>query len=554
MKQITRYIQVLSTLLLLLSACSKSDVVEVSPAEEKIRFELFTRNGSYGLPVSRVGGNENVVDKRPWILVFRGSGKDAVFAEMVQADDFGGRIYVYLTEQSEPCLLLVLANPPDRIYTGIGELVFSGENVSAYLEGKDLEFAALNLLTLPLTNPRISVPYVGQNLPMSDLVSVSKIASNVTIPQVNLDRVVGKMIVKNTDSNFELKGVTVVMNVAKQTPLYNLDNTLKQNIGAANLTEYRADASYTSDIVAAESLDGGQSTGSNPLYLYETHTTSNDTYLVIRGVYEGEEFFYKMAIVDSDRDVLNVTRNTEYTFTITSAKGRGFSSVADAKASASSNTNLDYVLLVRDSYSYEIMENNDYYLGVTNSHFEVYAPAGTTDKYTAFTLVTDCDVSFPNYRTVKSLTTGLKIVSPADGLIPVSTTVPYNVEVEMAAGFTTGQIEVHLGNLKKIITVRRQDRLAFVASAISTFIDGGYYVSAQVEDYVNHQWLQLAPGDGIVRGDPDYIFVDDGKITLTVGRNNSGVRSGTVYVSTGGKGGNTQRIKVHVTQANISQN
>lgn len=69
-----------------------------------------------------------------------------------------------------------------------------------------------------------------------------------------------------------------------------------------------------------------------------------------------------------------------------------------------------------------------------------------------------------------------------------------------------------------------------------------------MEDYDNHKWLQLAPGDGIVRNDPDFIYVDDGKITLKVERGIGSVRDGTIYVSAR-KDNKTQKIKVYITQA-----
>jgi len=245
----------------------------------------------------------------------------------------------------------------------------------------------------------------------------------------------------------------------------------------------------------------------------------------------------------------NIQRNTEYVFTITSVKGRGFSSIEDVKVSLASNTNLDYTILVQDKSAYEIMSNNEYYLGVTNSHFEIYANAGTTRKYTAFTLITDCKTEFPGKRTITSLTSNLKIVSPADGKIPVSTTSPLEVEIQMLAGFDSGEIELYLGNLRKIITVRRQDMISASARTIGEFIDNdGYYVSAFVEDYANHSWLQLAPGNGEIRNDPDYIYVDDGKINLKIEENgSSSSREGIVYVSIGK--GSIQRIKVYITQA-----
>lgn len=70
-------------------------------------------------------------------------------------------------------------------------------------------------------------------------------------------------------------------------------------------------------------------------------------------------------------------------------------------------------------------------------------------------MVTDCKTPFPDKRTVRSLTTGLEIVAPSDGLIPLSSTTPYDVKIKVANGFTEGEIEIHLGSLQKIITVRR---------------------------------------------------------------------------------------------------
>lgn len=547
-------ILILFTLLLSLSTCSIKEEERGGPVitDEKIRFELFTKIGAYGLPVSRAGADEVNVDQRPWILVFRGTDGDAEFVEAVQADEFNGKTYVYLTEQDVACRLLVLANQSGSFYMGNTSYSFTVENFNNCLEDKTFTYACENLFSTALTDPQMTVPYVGQKLPMSDLVDVIKIDASVTIPQIQLKRIVGKIIVRNTDPDFILEGITTVTNVAKESKLYNLGGVLQQNIGAGNLVEYRGDNLYHSDIVEAESIASNeQTTGNNPLYIYETHTLSNDTYLIIRGHYKNEEFFYKMALVDDNLDMLNIQRNTEYIFTITSVKGIGFSTIADVKASLASNTNLNYSILVQDQAGYEIMSNNEYYLGITNSHFEIYASAGTSDVYTAFTLITDCKTTFLDKRTITSLAGDLEIVAPADGKIPVSTTSPYEVKIRMKAGFVSGEIELYLGNLRKVITVRRKDILPGVATVINKFsVNDGYYVSAYIEDYEHHNWLKLSPGEGGVRNDPDYIYVDDGKINLNVERNASGKRAGIVYVSIGK--GSTQRIKVYVTQAVIS--
>lgn len=549
MGDIKIHIIYLLVLLTFFSACSIKEEVPGEPVtigETKVRFELFTKAGTYGLPVSRAGENESVVDQQPWVLVFLGTGGTASFVEAVQAELYNGKTYVYLEEQAGNCQLLILANSPNRFYmNGVG-YAYTADNFVNTLRGRDLDYACRNLLTEALIDPQYTVPYSGQKLPMSDLVNLSKIDASVTIPNIQLKRIVGKIVVENMDADFVLEGITVVTNVAKNSKLHNLTDALEQNIGAENLVEYRKDDSYALNIVDAEEIvTGGQTTKNNPLYVYETHSLSNDTYLVIRGQYKGEMFFYKMALVNNDQHVLDILRNTEYIFTITSVRGRGFISMADAKASLASNTNLDYSILVQEESSYEIVSNNEYYLGVTNSHFEIYASAASGTAYVAFSLITDCKSESIGERTITA-TSGLRIVSPVDGMIPVSTTLPSQVKIEMLAGFTSGEIELRLGNLRKTVTVKRREQVTSSGTIISSFIDDGYYISAYVEDYVNHSWLKLGPEEGEVRNDPDYIYVDNGKIKLYVEQNTSGNREGVVYVSVGK--GITQRIKVYITQ------
>lgn len=549
MGDIKIHIIYLLVLLTFFSACSIKEEVPGEPVtigETKVRFELFTKAGTYGLPVSRAGENESVVDQQPWVLVFLGTGGTASFVEAVQAELYNGKTYVYLEEQAGNCQLLILANSPNRFYmNGVG-YAYTADNLVNTLRGRDLDYACRNLLTEALIDPQYTVPYSGQKLPMRDLVNLSKIDASVTIPNIQLKRIVGKIVVENMDADFVLEGITVVANVAKNSKLHNLTDALEQNIGAENLVEYRKDDSYALNIVDAEEIvTGGQTTKNNPLYVYETHSLSNDTYLVIRGQYKGEMFFYKMALVNNDQHVLDILRNTEYIFTITSVRGRGFISMADAKASLASNTNLDYSILVQEESSYEIVSNNEYYLGVTNSHFEIYASAASGTAYVAFSLITDCKSESIGERTITA-TSGLRIVSPVDGMIPVSTTLPSQVKIEMLAGFTSGEIELRLGNLRKTVTVKRREQVTSSGTIISSFIDDGYYISAYVEDYVNHSWLKLGPEEGEVRNDPDYIYVDNGKIKLYVEQNTSGNREGVVYVSVGK--GITQRIKVYITQ------
>ena len=549
-----------------LSGCVKEQCLDgCPPTDNTVKLELFTRSNNYGVPVSRASAQEFTAAKDPWVLVFKGTGATATFVEAKQAYVADNRSFIELTEGSGQHQLLVYANTGTGFYIGNTPHAWAEFEGSTPPFGTSATLAQVSeaILTAPLSSPQTTAPFVGGSLTMGAVVQLDNgISQNTVIPDINLGRTVAKVIVKNTDTSdtdgdsqadFSLTGITAVINTPKQGRWHSLTTDPAYNTvsGGTNLIEYRTDDSYAADIAPA----GTESTADNPIYLYEseTGTGDNDTYIIIRAMYKGEPLFYKMAFVDDSGSQLNILRNTEYEFTILSVNGRGYSSVADAMQSRPSNTNLNYAVTVTNTSSYEIMANNDYYVGVTNSHFEVYAPADGTSEHTAFTLVTDYKgpTPFPTKNHVKSLTTGMTVSTEA---IPVNTTAPFDVKVKLSAGFSEGRIELHLGSLKKIITVRRHDPVS--NTIISSFIpdEGGTpysYVSAYVDGYPMSgdtpqasYWLQLSPGGQAVRNDPHRIFADDGNIDLHVGSNPG--NAGDVYVST--KYRTIRRIKVRITQ------
>lgn len=539
---------------LLFQACTTGEELKENspPSNNKIQFELYTKSSSYGLPITRAGANENALDQTPWVLVFTGSDGNATFAEAAKAEYNNGKSYVYLDKQTGPCQLLMLANPQDKFYIGSTAYDYSEDGFNAALKDpvRSLQYASEKILTEPLGNPQTTAPFVGEKLSMNALVSVSGIDVGIPIPTVELKRVAAKIVVSSTSPYFTLLGITAVVNTSKQSRLYNWNSSL--TYANTNLIEYRSNASYSPDFIQAES----NSTASNPLYLYESgyDDADNDTYLIIRGEYRGQASYYKMGLV-ANGERLDVERNYLYEFTITSVEGPGYATIEDVKKSLASNTGLNYEVLIQGNSGYEIQANNDYYLGVTNSHYELYAPQNGATEYTAFTMVTDCKTPFPDKRTVRSLTTGLEIVAPSDGLIPLSSTTPYDVKIKVANGFTEGEIEIHLGSLQKIITVRRYAPVS-TGTVISNFTpDVGKYTSAYIENYPMidsntpnpSNWLQLSPGGEPVRNDPHRITVDNGLIDLHV--NGSG--EGDAYVSMSKKITEyltaEQRIKVHIT-------
>lgn len=559
-----KLIGVITLLVLACFACIDETVTpeeEVIVSDNKVRLELFTRFDPYSIPTSRGYADETGIDTKPWILVFKGN--DRTFVEAVQTTVVSGtdQKYVLLTKQTDPCWLLILANPQNRFYTSNTQsYTFTPYSFDVALTGKSLHEACQMLRTEPLNNPQYTIPYVNaQNnmlLPMSHLEELpGGINDNTRIgsssSQLELTRTVAKLEVVNETSDLDFIGIVSIMNASQRSLLHNLTGTM---IDAQNIVEYKSDDLYTSTIADAVVGSGGQqSTSTNPVYLYEA-SGSNDMYLIIKGEYNSNIYYYKLAIVDNDEKPMDIKRNHRYIFNITEVKGPGYYSVADAIEAQASNTNLDYTITVRDEDSYEIISNNDYYMGVSNSHYIVYGDVGTTKEFHAFTLSTDCVRPFPDKKTI-TLSNGLTMENSNTGVLPIVTNTSPEVtqiKVRLDNGFSTGNILLELGNLDKSVTVERREKLSRFETTL-TFPEF-YCLSGYVEETGAKTWLKLVPSTGI-RDVTDQIIVEDGIINVLVERNTSGERTGTIYLTTIQNPGTPQskiyNIKILITQKEV---
>lgn len=604
MKEFIIHIICLLGLIFGLSGCEhdidlsvQQDNTHELPAE-KVQLEIFTRANSYHLPSTR--GNENAVDMTPWVLVFKGTGTNATFVEAVKAFELVGKRYVVLTKQTDGSKyqLLILANPlNNRFYYGnaLTGYELNTENLLSKLAvgTTTLSEACEKLLTEPLDVPVLgTVPFSGtdENIPMSYLLEVDKIDNTLKIESSEggsllLTRTVAKMIIVNKASDFELKGIMAVVNVPRQGRLHNSDNFVTGN--TSNLTEYQHDALYSSPLIIADPVSGGQSTELHPIYVYES-CKQDEMSVIIQGMYQGRTYYYKMAIVDNGVQPIDLIRNCAYTFTINRVKGPGYDTVEDAKVSKASNMGLDYTILVDDSDSYEIIANNDYYLGVSNSVFIAYVTSENQERYEAFKIITDCEVNFPDSRNITDnsgqVGGNLSLFAPADGKIPIvgsSTSNPRITPVEVNIGSQLMQYEeggdggfnvnayitLKLGNLEKQVWIRQRNVIPAAGATLKYMPVGStpaeeyevnyYCLSAYVDDSTNEarKWIKLRPSTGVKREDTDHITVDDGKIFIEILANTSSIsRSGVVYLATirnpgSSAGSNTiQRVKINITQ------
>lgn len=491
MTNIMKYV-ILGIALLALASCAKEGVIiNETSTDDKVRIPLITDVGNYEKPETRTGSAlEDAVGATPWVLVFNGSNDNAIFSEAQQAIVLGGKTFVILTKTTTACRLLVIANAPANFQNASGtSFPFDQTNLTAQLTGKTLTTAVANLLTSPqLTSPQTTVPYTPNlTIPMSALMPViSGIDENTVINSTGvaggsalaINRIVAKVTVDASDviSSFTLSAATVV-GAPRNGALAQLGTAIKDNAG--NLTDYLT--STTGDGVTGIAPATNNTTIANPVYLYESQEST--TSVIIKGTYDGTVGYYRLAFMSAGQ-LVNVYRNKYYLFSITSVTATGYPTVAEAIANPPSNA-IKITLSVTDLDSFDILDNGQYYLGVSNSSLNMIADQLAYTGLPAVTVTTNA--SSPNTLSAVG-SGGITAVVPVPTVIGNITS--WKVTMNVTAAFTAGTITLRIGNIVKTIAVTRANAAVGVPGGLissSTPI----YVGGQVTD-ASVSWLSIS--------------------------------------------------------------
>ncbi len=572
MKYLTQYIVLSLTVIFIFSSCIQEyfDVPGNEVNYNGVEVELFTRSNEFKKPVTRATANEYAVERTPWVLVFEGSGDNAVFKEASRAYTLTGinnKTFVKLQPTTNPCRLLILANLKDIFYLYEGSTYneYATTDFNAKLSGKQLSEVCSTLFTGTLANPQTVVPFLNDSLTMSYLYEATggitagmKIQNSDNTP-LELTRNMAKVIVENQASNFQFHGITFVKNVSERGLIHRLNSTWSANVG---LTDYKA---TTGNIADAES----ESTVNNPIYLYETKTTNN-TYIIIKGLYQKKVCYYKMALVDNNRNAINILRNNKYVFTITKADCLGHDNVSEAINAPAYNTGIHATLLVTNESAYETEAFDDYYLSVSNSayitysnedgpfdvfSFLAYKNTGTVSGYINLWGPLSLSDDTPREITTTNSTTTLRKVK-----LKIDHTFDWDNE-ENYMRYENDYYEIRLGNLKKSMRVRREAAIPPTGKTLVYYWWEGYDAYAHYllsgEVITGDDWIQLLPLSEINSGNTKNIIVEDGKLHIKILPNiGSTERTGTVYLSAIKNPGwnpedgpqTSYRIKVDITQ------
>ncbi len=509
---------------LAICSCVKDDTAvsdgDVLP-EDRVQLTLYTNSSDYSKPVTRA--NESSIDP-PMVLVFKGHTDGATFTEAVQSQTTAGVTTVTLMKTDAPSTILLIANPPQgKFRNGTSDLVFNSDNLTDALKSKMLTEVEDILKTVLLDTPQTSLPFDGDNLPMSGALKVNYIDDDTQIGQsgskFQLTRAVAKAHVTfgSGVTGITIDGVGAV-NAPTNGSLYRVSDDVV-TVNSSNTTQYLTGG----DVYAVP--------GGTPLYFYEADKDLGTAILV-----KFDNYYYKLGFT-YEGEQLPIERNKRYNFIITSFE-TGYSSVADAIAG--NEANIEYEIEITDGTAHEIVTNELFYLGLSNS--EVVLCGNQSSITNAFTVSTDAAKHGITQGTI-TYTTGLS------GPATFDTSSPQEIDVTMTTGTTSGTATVTVGG-RLTLTVSFS-RTGMMTPFGSDELPGDY-LSGEITDAGTGGWLSLS-GDGAASVDEItlttpgklYLMAEEMNVVMSGGAIREG---GALYAVRRHTDGSQTRVKMLVDQ------
>ena len=339
---------------LLLTSCTDEDSLSNPPTgnNDKTVFQFSVNMPEYTSVRTRAAINENAVNDL-WLMTFDANGL------------FIGRAHASLLSSNSNGTGTFQANIPD-------------DSRIIHLIANYSQWDSFDKRAAMQKDEREIIP----SLSSSNLVFWGRqtISSPSDSPNVTLYRNLAKVTIENEATNFEVTGYALCnytssgtvapFNPSAPTPPFTLID------GKPPLP--RNPISKTDQNAADCNME--------PKYMFENENFSNDqTYIILKGKLAGktEDLYYKIQLLDTDKNPYPVMRNYHYKIVIKSfsESANGSTEFADAKTSEPSNN--IYAEIFKESPS--ISDNNNNVLTVSNLHF-LFTQAGTlkvSAQYTA---------------------------------------------------------------------------------------------------------------------------------------------------------------------------
>lgn len=370
------------------------------------------------------------------------------------------KVYAVLDPYSSACTAYVLVNLSTSAQTQLNAIT----HISG-MSGLTDSYTILGQSTLPMCTAPVS---------LSSL-SVQTLAG-ITYPlQFSYARIDVSFDASLT--GFALAGVKIA-NAPQQGRLV-VHTTLPIDLGGEIATTEKAATANTVQGIYLFSNSGISGTGNSQ--------GTNFTDLIIRGTKTGfSQGYYKIRLKYniSGSDIYDIAHNKLYAIRLTKVGGPGYTTEAEAIANEPSNIEFD--VIVSDGSSEDItIGSGDYYLGVSNSEYYIYADnalgvTATTLSYNAPSSVSTGAITVTGTGvTLSASQPGLNIngTNTAATLTSIDGTVrSIPIKVDLTAASTGGTLQIRLGNLLKTVTIVKK---AYLNEAVSNTIAASDYTGSE---------------------------------------------------------------------------
>lgn len=347
-----RFIYYITLFGFLLASCTYEDSPE-NPSTEKngTTFRFSVDIPDYKTVLSRATASENAVNDL-WLMAFDTDGL------------FIGRAHPSLLTGNDDGTGTFQAEIPDN--TGIIHLIANYDQWDSFDERAALQKDERELIP-SFTSAKMV--FWGRQV----------LASASDSPHIILYRNQAKVTVENEADNFEVTGYAICNYASSGTAApFNPDAAVTPFViidGKPTMAHGSTPkASQTSDDCTME-----------PKYMFENENYFNDqTYIIISGRLKGKTDvqYYKIQLLDSNKDPYSIVRNYHYRVVIKSfsENANGSTTFDDAKSAESSNN--IYAEIFKDSPT--IADNNNNVLTVSRLHF-LFVRGGTLNVSAQYT-------------------------------------------------------------------------------------------------------------------------------------------------------------------------
>lgn len=442
MKYASLSIRLAFLLSLLCISCKDDPVVQPQADPTMLRFTVVTADEA---TVDTRTGNEDEALQNVYVLIFNGTDENAIVTDWAKATSAGSATYyASLNANTEGGTMFILANI---------EYGMDG-NIADLQKGGTLKEVKEGLLVKPTQKDG----YIIQDLTHSPMVSepqkYQKGAGEMTFM---LTRSTAKVTVadESDDVDFELEGANMG-NAPVKGYVFNM------GVSITDVAHYAGQEAANFSLEAM--MKGISSTVPKttlPLFLFES-PASNGTFVIIKGIYKGITGYHKLGLLDKGKQgTLGIKRNYQYIIHIKKVGTAGYATAAEAINNAPDNRVIDYDITVTESSSHDIITNGDQYLGVSNSSLIIYRTGDVVNMPAlklSYTVANNWQAgSITATGEGLFMSNGQKTISLANVAIESA-----DVGITFNSLFKTGILTIRIGDLCKVISIKRYDNLAAV--------------------------------------------------------------------------------------------